>query len=370
MSYSTYASPNNYAAYKGTSYGASATLNTGITSPVTVSATVSTQANPSATAGKSYYQTNNNAPQINTAKSYLAQTTSPITTGSTYVSSTYTAYTPSPITVNSPYAAYLPKTDLTPHAADFVAPIKANENKKLFNYSMNKTNKGYNDPKTYEELSNHLDKTKTTFRDADFSAGMESLAGNNKRKQKTWAKYVWRSPDEFYGEGKYRVFTIAAQTGKEVDPVLAEKKEKQVLKTLENVDLKEYLPGYTFSEVKDLMQNIDASDIKQRALGDCYFLSTLAAITEYPHRVLRLFPHPDSTPFGCYMVKVCDMGEWKEIIVDDLFPCKTETSGPVFTIGNDKENWVLIIEKSLAKIYCSYSTIEAGFNREALHDHK
>lgn len=360
----SYTSPNSYASYKPpVSYGVSATLNTGVTGSVGVSATASTQAKGS--------YTNSYIAPVNTAKSYLANQTSPTSVGSTLVSSTYQPYTPSPITANSPYAAYLPKTNLTPHSVDYVAPIKANENKNLFEYSFKKGGQ----IKTYEQLAKYLDETGKTYRDADFPTNMASLAGNNKRKQKTWAKYVWRSPDEFYGEGKHKVFTIPENSNKsEKDPELAKKKAKQLEKSLEGVDLKEYLPDYNIRTqddikyVKDLMSNIDAADIKQRALGDCYFLSTLAALTEYPLRVLRLFAHPDSTPHGCYLVKVCDMGEWKEIVVDDLFPCKTENSGPVFTIGNDNELWVLLLEKAWAKIYGSYASIEAGLTREALHD--
>ena len=35
--------------------------------------------------------------------------------------------------------------------------------------------------------------------------------------------------------------------------------------------------------------NIEPADIKQGALGDCYFLSVLSVLTEKPDRVRRLF---------------------------------------------------------------------------------
>mmetsp|Transcript_25556 Transcript_25556/g.22588 ORF Transcript_25556/g.22588 Transcript_25556/m.22588 type:complete len:148 (+) Transcript_25556:1478-1921(+) len=62
------------------------------------------------------------------------------------------------------------------------------------------------------------------------------------------------------------------------------------------------------------------------------------------------------------------MGEWKEIVIDDLFPCSKSTRTPVFTRGHDNELWVLILEKAWAKIYGSYDKIEAGLTRECLHD--
>lgn len=48
------------------------------------------------------------------------------------------------------------------------------------------------------------------------------------------------------------------------------------------------------------------------------------------------------------------MGEWKEIIIDDKFPCFNEERGPCFTKGNGSELWVLILEKAWAKLYGSY----------------
>jgi calpain-15 len=40
--------------------------------------------------------------------------------------------------------------------------------------------------------------------------------------------------------------------------------------------------------------------------------------------------------------------------MDDKFPCKSETSGPLFSKGNDNELWVLILEKAYAKAYGTY----------------
>ena len=71
---------------------------------------------------------------------------------------------------------------------------------------------------------------------------------------------------------------------------------------------------------------------------------------------------------GSYCVRMCVMGEWREIIVDDLFPCNKLTRKPVFTTSSFKELWALILEKAWAKHYGSYDVIEAGLARECLHD--
>lgn len=137
-----------------------------------------------------------------------------------------------------------------------------------------------------------------------------------------WKSIVWRRPDEIYGKGKYKLFE-----GK-----------------------------------------IEPNDIRQGSLGDCYFLSTLASIADSPERIKKLFVERDSNPYGVYGVKICDMGEWKTIMLDDYIPCSKESGEPIFTRGNGGEIWVLLLEKLWAKVYGGYARIEAGLTRECLHD--
>lgn len=158
--------------------------------------------------------------------------------------------------------------------------------------------------------------------DNDFPPNLDSLIGKNYMRRGEWGSYIWLRPDDFYGQGKYNVF----------------------------------------------VDQIEPSDIKQGQLGDCYFLSTIASLAEWPDRIRKLFVTKQANTCGCYCVKICDMGEWKEVVVDDFFPCDKYTKKPVFTRGNDAELWVLILEKVWAKLYGSYDAIEAGLARECLHD--
>ncbi len=65
---------------------------------------------------------------------------------------------------------------------------------------------------------------------------------------------------------------------------------------------------------------ISPADIQQRGLGDCYLLSTFAAISEFPNRIEQLFNTKDINPWGCYSVNICWKGAMKEIVVDDQLP--------------------------------------------------
>ena len=113
-------------------------------------------------------------------------------------------------------------------------------------------------------------------------------------------------------------------------------------------------------------ESIDPKDIKQGLLGDCYFLSVLSVLAEHPHMIRNLFVNDKANDFGIYGVKFCKNGEWKEVVVDDKFPCFQ--GEPAFSKAQGDELWVLIMEKAWAKIHGSYERIEAGFAENVLRD--
>jgi calpain-15 len=56
-------------------------------------------------------------------------------------------------------------------------------------------------------------------------------------------------------------------------------------------------------------------------LGDEWFLSALAILSERPALIERLFVTREINEFGVYRLKFCKNGEWITVTVDDLFPC-------------------------------------------------
>ena len=111
---------------------------------------------------------------------------------------------------------------------------------------------------------------------------------------------------------------------------------------------------------------VTPSDIKQGTLGDCYFLSSLSVLSEYPKRIKKLFMQDKQNNFGVYAVKICKNGEWKEVLLDDYIPC--HRGKPCFSSANGNELWVILLEKAWAKLHGSYERIEAGFAENVLHD--
>lgn len=136
------------------------------------------------------------------------------------------------------------------------------------------------------------------------------------------------------------------------------------------------------SEIYDqrvrVFNHIDPNDILQGELGDCYFLSSLSALAEKPARIERLFETPYYDPAGHYKIRIRDMGEMQQIIIDDFVPC-TEAGLVAFSRSkseadhrSDKhevaELWVILLEKAWAKKFGSYFAIDAGYNSDVLTD--
>lgn len=135
---------------------------------------------------------------------------------------------------------------------------------------------------------------------------------------------------------------------------------------------------FIFKDIDDIypqpikvFNSISPNDILQGKLGDCYFLSTLSAIAEFPKRIERCFDTQEYQSSGCYTINIFDMGVETDFIVDDYFPCtpdnKIAFSGPKVEKGIT-ELWVLLLEKAWAKRFGSYWAIDAGATEDSLRD--
>ena len=75
------------------------------------------------------------------------------------------------------------------------------------------------------------------------------------------------------------------------------------------------LKRYSFS----IFDDIKPDDIRQGAVGNCYFLSCLSSIAEYPERIKKIFLTDRVNKAGCYAMKFHVDGVPREIVVDDRF---------------------------------------------------
>mmetsp|Transcript_44012 Transcript_44012/g.141109 ORF Transcript_44012/g.141109 Transcript_44012/m.141109 type:complete len:758 (-) Transcript_44012:132-2405(-) len=116
-----------------------------------------------------------------------------------------------------------------------------------------------------------------------------------------------------------------------------------------------------------------ADDIQQGALGDCWFLSSLAALAEFRggQFARELFPEQIKlSPAGIYMVRLCLGGQWHSILVDDRLPCIGDGAfyhtQLAYCTTRRSQLWASLVEKAYAKACGSYESVIGGEAGEAL----
>ncbi|XP_017983081.1 PREDICTED: calpain-type cysteine protease DEK1 [Theobroma cacao] len=109
------------------------------------------------------------------------------------------------------------------------------------------------------------------------------------------------------------------------------------------------------------------SDVCQGRLGDCWFLSAVAVLTEVS-RISEVIITPEYNEEGIYTVRFCIQGEWVPVVVDDWIPCESPGKPSFATSRKGNELWVSILEKAYAKLHGSYEALEGGLVQDALVD--
>jgi hypothetical protein len=115
--------------------------------------------------------------------------------------------------------------------------------------------------------------------------------------------------------------------------------------------------------------------VKQGAVGNCWFLSALAVVAEKEHLIQNLFPHTQLNAVGCYQVNLCLDGKWTPVIIDSYLPVmerkRKQDSHFVeaaFCAVPSGQLWPALIEKAYAKAHGSYAQLSGGFIAEAFMD--
>ena len=120
--------------------------------------------------------------------------------------------------------------------------------------------------------------------------------------------------------------------------------------------------------------SIDADDVSQGALGNCYLLAALASCASSDSLLKDLIIEDfgaGGQGLGLYGVKFFKRARWITVVVDDLFPCTQRDDGlwvPLFSspsageqnAGGEKELWCMIVEKAWAKLHGSYEVCDGG----------
>lgn len=107
------------------------------------------------------------------------------------------------------------------------------------------------------------------------------------------------------------------------------------------------------------------SDVRQGALGDCYFLAALASIAHaQPEFIHDMFTHRDQWANDVYTTRWRLNGGDQDVVVNNKVPTLYHDSITAFAHGDDAAAsftaWPIILEKAWAKIFTNYKATEGG----------
>lgn len=119
-----------------------------------------------------------------------------------------------------------------------------------------------------------------------------------------------------------------------------------------------------------LFESISPNDLQQGQLGDCWLISSMATMAEFPDALMSIFETKSISSKGKY---VLNLYSWKEksmkrIVVDDRLPC-SGNSLSYTQMSHSGEIWPCILEKAFAaytqptkKASGGYKGIDGGFS--------
>ena len=101
------------------------------------------------------------------------------------------------------------------------------------------------------------------------------------------------------------------------------------------------------------------NDIIKGYFDDKNLISVLSALSEKNNLIKRLFVNNNNSisEKGIYQIQLYIKGQWRIIIIDDLFPCYI-IGNPIVSRSPSNIIWVLLLEKAIAKIYKCYYNIK------------
>ena len=136
----------------------------------------------------------------------------------------------------------------------------------------------------------------------------------------------------------------------------------------------ETIAGEAFVKGAGDAHDIDPNDVAQGALGDCYFLSSLAAVARAnPELIRKLIKKIDAHTYEVTLFAKDHFWSSRtphKILVTDQFP--VDGNNPAYAQKGDvgpqgPELWVMLFEKAFATMEGSYKAIESGYGSTGLN---
>ncbi|XP_036398722.1 calpain-1 catalytic subunit-like [Megalops cyprinoides] len=119
-----------------------------------------------------------------------------------------------------------------------------------------------------------------------------------------------------------------------------------------------------------IVDGVSRFDFAQGAVGNCWFLASIGALTFQEHILKLVVPLDQGFQedyAGIFHFKFWRFGKWYDVVIDDKLP----TIDGRFIFVHSKTNnefWPALLEKAYAKVCGSYADMNAGNVSEALMD--
>jgi calpain-15 len=129
-----------------------------------------------------------------------------------------------------------------------------------------------------------------------------------------------------------------------------------------------FLDGVPPGKPVCLFKEIDAADICQGGLGDCWLLSGFAAMCEYPQALMGLFTQKTLAEDSQYDINLYNFvdGEWQVQTIDDRIPVTGWSSRAAYVAPTgDNELWPCLLEKAFAQMFGGYGELDGGLSTTA-----
>jgi hypothetical protein len=104
-------------------------------------------------------------------------------------------------------------------------------------------------------------------------------------------------------------------------------------------------------------------------LGDCWFLSSCASVSEVPERMYRIMGQKSYNDHGIFRFRFYVKDRWVWVNIDDRLPSRTWGSGyrPWATWRSDAGAWWMpLLEKAYAKLDQNYERLNGGNGNEGM----
>lgn len=165
-------------------------------------------------------------------------------------------------------------------------------------------------------------------------------------------KYNHTFKDKDFPHDHRSIAKFQGKTGKEIDTLLTWRRIGEVMTSATQAAPGKAPEGEGEEVTCHLFHGpIEAADIAQGSVGDCWLMSALACLATKPGAIQRVFLTQEYNTYGRYKLRLYngEKKKWQVVVVDDYIPCRVSDGKPAFAKPNGGEAWVVLIEKAMAK---------------------